>query len=1050
MAFDPQLADLDQLHQDFLALQGTVTSTEETVNLTLNQVTSAIALWLPIVVNAEALADSLDDGNGEVITPPPDPTVTGYVIEGDSIDAGGGTNSQSWPSQFATLTGFSVRNVATQGDTINSMINGFDNPGGIGAAYSSDYDKVIIGGLTNDIALDNTPLWRLKELLYGICHKAQAKGFKKIYLMTVPPRVVGTSIWNQEKEDRRIALNASMLTEFTSYGADGVIDRTAGFTTADLFDGVHPTNAGAFKIAQAVKAALTQTQQPGTITPKGVVFEGDSITAGTSGNTDPYPAQWSRLTGISSSNIAYPGDQIRSLLNNFDSQAGPKFNAQTCDIYMFNGGSNDISDNSADKNSIVDVIQLIIDKAHTAGFKVILSTILPRGFNAANEAIRTSVNQWIRTNWRNVAEGLVDFAAAITDTSGMPDGVHPSNATAAIMAAEVAKTLVASVTAGDVVNSDGSLNEANFLAIANNYWQAFDYRFGAAPTKPTGVPTYTEPVSRYMPDGSLTPPTGGDIRSYQFGNYRAGYTDFSSNEEHFIWAPDNQVKFTGVTGIQGSSTSHDCHSFKPESNWVRYLRGENQLKGVEVEYWRNHGQPNLSRPTCMGRAHGRPGWAVQSLVGFQDGFICTIGANTMYNVASTRLPAGMIPTDIAITSSNEFAIVTYWSTVDKRGGIAVLALCGLGQNMTLDSPTPNPANTNDGWWGEWEHVRWGLHNLGNFAGIKYLGKYEIPGMLAPTAASATTGYYRRGYLNANEPEGTCGNTGDWLQNEAHRQMWITGRFAGRWAKQGAVVVISKSEKKAAIINLEPLFEQITKMYFTTRERFLETTTYGYADNQYPYGFETVPAQKPQFVKMFNLESKPTACHMYSYGIINDPKRWCYVAMENGYMHTISMGGYSSFPGPNDPPDDPSQVQIIGRTFVGANPVSINQVKEKAGNKYGLLRDERDTLLVASRAECAVRWIDFNTANGTEILKLQDSRITDITHAEDMDNHGTESYTVGISDMSGGCIRHYAWGDTYLHTEGGLHYPLVNGEDFNYGGAFSVPGKPFKNDSANVS
>ena len=99
----------------------------------------------------------------------------------------------------------------------------------------------------------------------------------------------------------------------------------------------------------------------------------------------------------------------------------------------------------------------VIERAHTAGLKILIGTILPfKGFalpgywTPDNEGKRQIINAWIRTS--DLHDGFVDFDAAIRDPDDpermLPvydggDGLHPSAAGYERMAMEAEKALLA-------------------------------------------------------------------------------------------------------------------------------------------------------------------------------------------------------------------------------------------------------------------------------------------------------------------------------------------------------------------------------------------------------------------------------------------------------------------------------------------------------------------------------------------------------------------------------------------------------------------------------
>lgn len=109
---------------------------------------------------------------------------------------------------------------------------------------------------------------------------------------------------------------------------------------------------------------------------------------------------------------------------------------------------------SADE--IIAAYKQIIERAHTAGLKILMGTILPfKGFplsgywSPENEAKRQTINAWIRSS--DLHDGFVDFDAAIRDPADPQrmlavydggDGLNPSAAGYARMAEEAEKALL--------------------------------------------------------------------------------------------------------------------------------------------------------------------------------------------------------------------------------------------------------------------------------------------------------------------------------------------------------------------------------------------------------------------------------------------------------------------------------------------------------------------------------------------------------------------------------------------------------------------------------
>jgi lysophospholipase L1-like esterase len=93
-------------------------------------------------------------------------------------------------------------------------------------------------------------------------------------------------------------------------------------------------------------------------------------------------------------------------------------------------GINDIG-GSADASQLISGYEQLIAQAHAAGVRIQLGTITPAGGasvpsygDAAADAVRQQVNQWIRT--QQLSDGFIDFDAAVRDPSD-PSELNPAD-----------------------------------------------------------------------------------------------------------------------------------------------------------------------------------------------------------------------------------------------------------------------------------------------------------------------------------------------------------------------------------------------------------------------------------------------------------------------------------------------------------------------------------------------------------------------------------------------------------------------------------------------
>jgi len=112
-------------------------------------------------------------------------------------------------------------------------------------------------------------------------------------------------------------------------------------------------------------------------------------------------------------------------------------------------GTNDVAAGVGARD-VIDGMVRFSERAHNAGLRVFLTTLTPavsgpHGTPGA-VAVRDEINQWVRTQGRSHADGVFDFAAAVTDVSqpnrlvngfDSGDGLHLSDVGYQAMAATV-------------------------------------------------------------------------------------------------------------------------------------------------------------------------------------------------------------------------------------------------------------------------------------------------------------------------------------------------------------------------------------------------------------------------------------------------------------------------------------------------------------------------------------------------------------------------------------------------------------------------------------
>ena len=566
-----------------------------------------------------------------------------------------------------------------------------------------------------------------------------------------------------------------------------------------------------------------------------------------------------------------------------------------------------------------------------------------------------------------------------------------------------------------VVDSSGSVSASNYRAIAQKIAQedGIAYRYGS-PSTATGSEV---PAARSTPYPANSR-YGSEFTWQVGGPYTTDEGDYSSNQGQYAFLPDAPTSHAGIGTLEFLAQRNNTFSYAPQMSWT--MSWENGLAPAGTnEYY------SAGAPAAMGRCYGTT--CAQSVIAFANGTIGVFGSNTTPTRANLKLDAGKVPTAVAVTNGGEFALVTVWDTVNLKGQVAVIALASSGVHN--DWPANYP----------------GLHNMGTYGFMKLLGYVDLPaGMAAPTEISATTGVDVESYHRIYPPtgSGTCSGTFVLqdqmpLEVEANRQTFMAGGCNyGNYAHGGVAVVVSKSEGKAAFINLKPLFDYYQSMYFGDIANFRQTANLGQAANQWPYPFTAAPVQMPTVIKTVDLGKRPTAVKV---SLWNSHRAW--IATEDGTLQIYSLGNYAS-----NGAASPGDIALKGSGVVGKNPTALAYSKQDP--QYDV-----DRLIVVSRGDNKIQWLDLS-GDGVRVLRtLQDSRLKDPVWAEDNDAHGTASYVLTVADYNGKQVSNYRYGPVIFTTNvGGACQPPSGcgmAGQFEYGGSFAVPGKVFQVTGGNV-
>ena len=603
----------------------------------------------------------------------------------------------------------------------------------------------------------------------------------------------------------------------------------------------------------------------------------------------------------------------------------------------------------------------------------------------------------------------------------------------------------------DIVDSKLAVIKNSYVQMAGHLSSdaGIAYRYG--PDATAYGTANTGPALAKREDTRLTEPAQNLPFYWSVGGpVTADAGPFSTNQANAIFVADDPSQRVGVSLLQVSAYMYNVFAQLPQLPWQIYQAGQ----GIDTPNVMNYKTAGITsgNPVAIGRCSGRTGFCAEAVVAFQNGVLGAVGSNTASNNATARLAPNKVPTGVAVTNGNEFALVTVWDTAAMKGQVAVVALAGLCDGCDAMNAAEHKADGRSyaawhNWWNDWIGVYPGLPNMGNIAFMKVLGYVDLPGMAAPTEIAVTTGLDQFSTVQG----GGIFMGADHSPLHKHWASFVRGGpNYDRYAKGGVAVVISKSEQKAAFIDLRPLFSYFNDTYFSPN--VVSTSNLGRAPNQWPFAFEHVPSQMPEVIKTVSLGARPTAVKTTIFG--SNQRAW--IATQDGTLHIYSLGGFAPGAVVATPKADADAIAEVGTvTGIGRNPTSLATSKGEPGKWDGEPINQQ--VIVGSRGDNRISWVRFSKDGntGSVVRTIKHNLLTDLVAVEEADNFANGNHVVSVADYAGKAVRNYRYGPVVFADGGACPAPkgcpvnAINGSIAEYGGALSMPGKPFQISTANV-
>jgi|GEM_PF-761100 len=449
--------------------------------------------------------------------------------------------------------------------------------------------------------------------------------------------------------------------------------------------------------------------------------------------------------------------------------------------------------------------------------------------------------------------------------------------------------------ASKLYDAAGKLNETLYHKLATSVDKAtVELRLGPSfldlsPNASDDRPTLYRPPSY--------PRTSGYIRTnpYELGGPPKTDGDYWSESGQVGYIPIDPSD-PGLDRIQVYAYYDRVFAISPRLDWASG-KPHPDLQTREPYYAQFFGSlPKY--PVAMARNYGMQ--CNEAIVIYQGGKLAVAGTQTSRAgherpYPAFQFPAHKVPTSIAMTTANEFALVTIWDTASKKGQLAVFALEGKYL----------PFHT-------WPYIA--MPNQGSWSAFKLLGYVDLP-MRMPSAVSAAS----NGWWSGPSQTGNLVLSQIDLATDKHRKNVYDGGWSGVVARGGYAIVASKADNKVALVDLEPLFSYVRESYLSSAASFKATmAARGTGDSNFPQAFSVKPSITPKVVWEANISSPNAVLAGFRMDRWTKDYYKAYVASEDGtisIIDTTPLIRRASW-------ERLGSLRIAGTFNVGRNPVSM--------------------------------------------------------------------------------------------------------------------------------
>jgi hypothetical protein len=519
------------------------------------------------------------------------------------------------------------------------------------------------------------------------------------------------------------------------------------------------------------------------------------------------------------------------------------------------------------------------------------------------------------------------------------------------------------------------------------------------------------------------------INPYELG-VPGSDSDYWSDTGQVGYVPDDPANDPGLDRIQTFAYYNRVFAISPRPDYPSGKQ-HSDPQTRDTNYAEINGGAPM-QPVAMVRGYGMQ--QNEQVMVYRDGLFAVAGMQTSRSGSERpypgfKFPKHKVPRAIAVTTSNEFALVTIWDTERHQGQLAVVALEGKFL----------PFHT-------WPYM--GLPNQGSFSAFKLLGYIDLP-MASPNAvAAASNGLW-------NGPSSTDGKVLSQidLSDDGRRSLVYDGAWQFVVAKNGYAIVSSTEDNKVAIVDLTPLFAYMRQSYLSSATSYAQTiSSRGAAPQEFPQTFEMNPAIAPKVIWQSNM-TQPTAVLA---GLELD--RWskdrfkAYVATRDGTVHILDASSLMV----RNSWETRGELKELGSFKVGRNPVSMVFARHGEGGLPLIPNTDSGTqrspdpcnnmFYVACRGERSVDAVVTWQGQGQVYRRIRDSRMGDPVAV----SVAVRGNILSVADFAGKKLMSFRIGTIRDVRNDKVYAPGDPNYAYEFAGEMPLLGSPFLMNSANLN